>query len=242
MIDSTSVHEASEPMQLLIVDDDIKFCRLISEYLSQHNFQVSFVHNGANALQTAASKPWNAIILDVMLPGTSGYEILRKLREFSDVPVLMLTALSDETDRIVGLEIGADDYLPKSFSPREVLARLRAVLRRSSRMQQVTNSEIVVGSIHIDLFTRRVSVEGELIALTSVEYDLLVALAQTPHRIRTRDQIMNDIRDRSCDITDRSIDVHVSSLRKKMGDDAKNSRFIRTIRSAGYMLIDSSRG
>lgn len=134
MIDSTSVHQASEPMQILIVDDDIKFCRLISEYLSQHNFQVSFVHNGASALHTASAKPWDAIILDVMLPGTSGYDILRKLREFSDIPVLMLTALSDETDRIVGLEIGADDYLPKSFSPREVLARLRAVLRRSSRM------------------------------------------------------------------------------------------------------------
>lgn len=233
---------APEPMQLLIVDDDIKYCRLISEYLSRHDFVVSFVHDGAQALQSAVSKPWDAIILDIMLPGMSGYEILRKLRESSNVPVLMLTALSDETDRIVGLEIGADDYLPKSFSPRELLARLRAVLRRSARTQSTTSNEIVVGCIHIDLLTRKVTVEDLIVALTAVEFDLLLVLAQTPHRIRSREQILNDIRDRTYDITDRSIDVHISSLRKKLGDDAKNPRFIRTIRSAGYMLVDSARG
>lgn len=241
MVDSPPA-KRNEAMQLLIVDDDIKFCRLISEYLSKHDFEVSFVHDGNNALQTAAAKSWDAVILDVMLPGISGYDILRKLREFSNVPVLMLTALSDETDRIVGLEIGADDYLPKSFSPRELLARLRAVLRRTTRTQSTSTNEIAVGCISIDLLTRRVTVEGEQITLTAVEYDLLLALAQTPHRIRSREQILNDIRDRTYDITDRSIDVHISSLRKKMGDDAKNPRFIRTIRSAGYMLVDSSRG
>jgi len=241
-MDNLTPVQTSEPIQLLIVDDDIKFCRLISEYLSRHDFSVSFVHDGAQALQTAASKPWDAIILDIMLPGMSGYEILRKLRESSNVPVLMLTALSDETDRIVGLEIGADDYLPKSFSPRELLARLRAVLRRTMRTPTASSNEIVVGCIQIDLLTRRVIVEAEAVTLTAVEYDLLLALAQTPHRIRSREQILNDIRDRTYDITDRSIDVHISSLRKKMGDDAKNPRFIRTIRSAGYMLVDSSRG
>jgi DNA-binding response OmpR family regulator len=234
--------QTTEPMQLLIVDDDIKFCRLISEYLSRHDFVVSFVHDGAQALQSMTSKPWDAVILDIMLPGMSGYEILRKLRESSNIPVLMLTALSDETDRIVGLEIGADDYLPKSFSPRELLARLRAVLRRSARTQTATASEIVVGCIQIDLLTRRVTVEGEVVVLTAVEFDLLLVLAQTPHRIKSREQILNEIRDRTYDITDRSIDVHISALRKKMGDDAKNPRYIRTIRSAGYMLVDSSRG
>ncbi|HEY9679140.1 MAG TPA: response regulator transcription factor [Drouetiella sp.] len=232
----------SQPMQLLIVDDDIKYCRLISEYLTKHDFAVSFVHDGANALQTVASKPWDAIILDVMLPGMSGYEILRKLREISNVPVLMLTALSDETDRIVGLEIGADDYLPKSFSPRELLARMRAVLRRSIKTQTASANEIVVGCVTIDLLTRKVTVEGRAVVLTAVEFDLLLVLAQTPHRIKSREQILNEIRDRTYDITDRSIDVHISSLRKKMGDDAKNPRFIRTIRSAGYMLVDSTRG
>lgn len=230
------------PMQLLIVDDDIKFCRLIAEYLSKHDFAVSFVHDGSQALQTVSAKPFDAILLDVMLPGMSGYEILQKLREVSNIPILMLTALSDETDRIVGLEIGADDYLPKSFSPRELLARLRAVLRRTARAQPASANEIIVGSIQIDLLTRRVAVEGEAVTLTAVEYDLLLALAQTPHRIRSREQILNDIRDRTYDITDRSIDVHISSLRKKLGDDAKNPRYIRTIRSAGYMLVDSSRG
>lgn len=232
----------SQPMQLLIVDDDIKYCRLISEYLSKHDFVVSLVHDGANAMQSVSSKSWDAVILDVMLPGMSGYEILRKLREVSNVPVLMLTALSDETDRIVGLEIGADDYLPKSFSPRELLARLRAVLRRSVRTQVASANEIVVGCITIDLLTRKVTVEGNSVVLTAVEFDLLIVLAQTPHRIKSREQILNEIRDRTYDITDRSIDVHISSLRKKMGDDAKNPRFIRTVRSAGYMLVDSSRG
>jgi DNA-binding response OmpR family regulator len=240
MADSPAA-QTSEPIQLLIVDDDIKFCHLISEYLSRHDFVVSFVHDGAQALQSVSSKPWDAVILESMLPGMSGYEILRRLRESSNIPVLMLTALSDEADRIVGLENGADDYLPKSFSLRELLARLRAVLRRSARARSTTRNEVVVGCIHIDLLTRKVTVEGEVVVMTAVEFDLLLVMAQTPHRIKSRKQILNEIRNPTYDITDRSIDVHISSLRKKLGDDAKNPRFIKTIRSAGYMLVDSAR-
>ncbi|HEY9754450.1 MAG TPA: response regulator transcription factor [Oculatellaceae cyanobacterium] len=228
--------------RLLIVDDDVKFCRLISDYLSRYGYEVTLVHDGLAALQVAQSTTWDAIVLDVMLPGLEGYGVLKKLREQTQVPILMLTALGDETDRIVGLELGADDYLPKTFSPRELVARLRAVLRRSNRTVTTNtvggDGEIVVGRLTINTASRMVTKDGELILLTPVEFDLLVVLANARGRIKTREQLLNEIRDRHFDIYDRSIDVHVSALRKKLQDDPKNPRFIRTIRSAGYMLIN----
>jgi DNA-binding response OmpR family regulator len=232
--------------RLLIVDDDVKFCRLISDYLSRYGYEVTLVHDGLAALQVAQSSSWDAIVLDVMLPGLEGYGVLKKLREQTQVPILMLTALGDETDRIVGLELGADDYLPKTFSPRELVARLRAVLRRSNRPStagaMAADGEIVVGTLVINPASRMVTKDGELILLTPVEFDLLVVLANARGRIKTREQLLNEIRDRHFDIYDRSIDVHVSALRKKLHDDPKNPRFIRTIRSAGYMLINPSEG
>ncbi|HEY9683950.1 MAG TPA: response regulator transcription factor [Oculatellaceae cyanobacterium] len=232
--------------RLLIVDDDVKFCRLISDYLSRYGYEVTLVHDGLAALQIAQSATWDAIVLDVMLPGLEGYGVLKKLREQTQVPILMLTALGDETDRIVGLELGADDYLPKTFSPRELVARLRAVLRRSNRPLTTNTSgsdgEIVVGPLMINTASRMVTKDGELILLTPVEFDLLVVLANAKGRIKTREQLLNEIRDRHFDIYDRSIDVHVSALRKKLQDDPKNPRFIRTIRSAGYMLINPVEG
>jgi len=230
--------------RLLIIDDDIKFCRLISDYLQRYGFDIQAAHDGDSGLKLTADKQWDAIILDVMLPGCDGFEVLKRLREHSQVPVLMLTALGEETDRIVGLEIGADDYLPKTFSPRELLARLRAVLRRSSRAAAQANAnsetEIVVGALEIKLLSRTVQHQGELIALTPVEFDLLVVLAQSKGRIKTREQLLNEIRDRNYDAYDRSIDVHISALRKKLGDDSKNPRLIRTVRSVGYMLVQPS--
>ena len=232
--------------RLLIVDDDVKFCRLISDYLSRYGYEVTLVHDGLAALQVAQSSTWDAIVLDVMLPGLEGYGVLKKLREQTQVPILMLTALGDETDRIVGLELGADDYLPKTFSPRELVARLRAVLRRSNRPSvsggTTGDGEIIVGSLVINPASRMVTKDGELILLTPVEFDLLVVLANAKGRIKTREQLLNEIRDRHFDIYDRSIDVHVSALRKKLHDDPKNPRFIRTIRSAGYMLINPTEG
>jgi DNA-binding response OmpR family regulator len=224
--------------RLLLIDDDIKFCRLVAAYLTSHGYDVTTVHDGDSAVQIATDGTWNAIILDVMMPGMNGYEVLRKIRDRLHVPVLMLTALGDEeTDRIVGLEIGADDYLPKSISPREILAHLRAVMRRTTRgIAEI--SDIVVGPLTINPPARTAELAGELLILTPVEFELLTILAQAKGRVKTREDLLSDMRDRDYDKFDRSIDVHISALRKKLQDDPKNPRFIRTVRSAGYMLID----
>lgn len=215
--------------------------------MSRYDFQVTVVHDGPTALKQLSEGEFEAVILDVMLPGMDGFEILRKIRETSELPVLMLTALGDETDRIVGLEIGADDYLPKTFSPRELLARLRAVLRRSARSQKIDEeksekAEIFVGPLSIQVDSRAVLLDGEELALTPVEFDLLFVLAQSVGRIKSREQLLNEIRDRNYDIFDRSIDVHISALRRKLGDDPHNPRYIRTVRSAGYMLLPQDKG
>jgi DNA-binding response OmpR family regulator len=224
--------------RVLFVDDDIKFCRLTADYLSRHGYEVTTAHEGHAALQKITASSWDAIILDVMLPGLDGYEVLRRIRESSQVPVLMLTALgAEETDRIVGLEIGADDYLPKTFSPRELLARLKAVLRRSNRTP-LTTEDLIIGPLAINPSSRTAKLNGELLALTPVEFDLLFVLSQAKGRIKTREQLLNEIRDRNYDISDRSIDVHISALRRKLQDDPKTPRFIRTVRSAGYLFIN----
>jgi DNA-binding response OmpR family regulator len=237
-IETSNSLNKTESIRILLVDDDIKFCRLTSDYLGKHGYEVTLVHDGQTGIQRAASSAWDAIILDVMLPGADGYEVLRKIRERSKVPVLMLTALGvDETDRIVGLEIGADDYLPKTFSPRELVARLKAVLRRSNRNVEA-GTEFCVGPIAIDLLARNVKVNGATISVTPVEFDLLVVLAQSKGRIKSREQLLNEIRDRNYDVSDRSVDVHVSALRRKLGDDPKNPRYIRTVRAAGYLFMN----
>jgi two-component system response regulator CpxR len=233
--------ESTTKLKLLVIDDDLKFCRLISEYLSRYGYEVTLSHDGLSGLQIALSAAFDAIVLDVMLPGIEGYGVLKKLREQTQVPILMLTALGEETDRIVGLELGADDYLPKTFSPRELVARLRAVLRRSARnlgSNNDTDGVISIGSLTIEPACRTVTNEGELLLLTPVEFDLLLVLANAKGRIKTREQLLNEIRDRHFDIFDRSIDVHISALRRKLRDDPKNPKFIRTIRSAGYMLMN----
>lgn len=232
--------------RLLMIDDDRKLARLVAAYLEPLGFDVVAVHTGPEgvARATAADETWHAIILDVMLPGMDGFEVLKKIRVASQVPVLMLTARGDETDRIVGLEVGADDYLPKTFSTRELLARLRAVLRRSAVTAAATAQgiappeEIVVGPLRINVDARSAVLDAAPLVLTPVEFDLLVSLAKARGRVRTREALLDEIRDRNYDVFDRSIDVHISSLRKKLGDDAKDPRFIRTLRSAGYMLIN----
>lgn len=236
----------NETSKILLVDDDLKFCRLTADYLGRFGFAVSLANDGQEALNKLEKDGFDAVVLDVMMPGMDGFEVLKRIRDRCDTPVLMLTALGDETDRIVGLEIGADDYLPKTFSPRELLARLRAVLRRAQRPEtrraetEVGKSfrdELIVGALVFDLAARLVYLEGEMLSLTPVEYDLLLVLAQSKGRIKSREQLLNEIRDRNYDIFDRSIDVHISALRKKLGDPPQNPRFIRTVRSAGYMLL-----
>jgi DNA-binding response OmpR family regulator len=231
--------------RLLMIDDDRKLCRLVATYLEPLGFDVTAVHTGTEGAEraTASEEKWHAIILDVMLPGMDGFEVLKKIRAVSRVPVLMLTARGDETDRIVGLEVGADDYLPKTFSTRELLARLRAVLRRSAPATTANGgaeappTELVVGPLHLNLDARSAVLGASVLVLTPVEFDLLTSLARARGRVKTREMLLDEIRDRNYDVFDRSIDVHISSLRKKLGDDAKNPRFIRTVRSAGYMLV-----
>jgi DNA-binding response OmpR family regulator len=226
--------------RVLVVDDDVKLCRLIRDYLEPMGYEVSAAHSGPSGLQLALSEPFAALILDVMLPGMDGFEFLRRMRAESNTPVLMLTGRGEEADRIVGLELGADDYLPKTFSTRELLARLRAVIRRSA-ISSATQAEteppaIVVGDLQIDRASRSVSLRSEPLQLTAVEFDLLASLASAAGRVKTREQLLLEIADRDFDVFDRSVDVHISSLRKKLGDDPKLPRFIVTIRSAGYMM------
>ncbi len=230
--------------RLLMIDDDKKLCRLVGDYLAPLGYDVTAVHDGLEGAGCAVQAPgWDCVILDVMLPGMDGFEVLRRIRRSSEVPVLMLTARGDETDRIVGLEVGADDYLPKTFSTRELLARLRAVLRRGSRTAApgaLPAAEIVVGPLRVQPEARLALLEDRPLTLTPVEFDLLSSLAKARGRVRTREALLDEIRDRNYEVFDRSIDVHISALRKKIGDDAKHPRFIRTLRSAGYMLVDPS--
>jgi DNA-binding response OmpR family regulator len=235
----------SKSQRLLIIDDDVKFSRLLIEYLERHGFQVTSCLTGNSALQLINEASWDAIILDVMLPGLDGYEVLRRIRERLLIPVVMLTALgSDETERIVGLEIGADDYLSKTCSPRELLARLRAVLRRTRHTAAEhageAESDMVFGSLVISRRLRNVMLDEELLSLTPVEFDLLVVLAQAKGRVKTREQLLNEIRNRNFDIYDRSIDVHISSLRRKLQEDLRRPQYIKTVRSVGYMFLGCS--
>ena len=227
--------------RILMVDDDTKLCHLVRDYLGPLGFDVVFAHTGPEGLARAMDLQFQAVILDVMLPGIDGIEVLRRLRATSTVPVLMLTGRGDETDRIVGLEVGADDYLPKTFSTRELLARLRAVLRRSTIASSPRDGDTIeppveVADLVVDPGPRVARLGGRALNLTPVEFDLLLSLARACGRVKTREQLLRDASTREYEVFDRSIDVHISSLRKKLGDDSKNPRFIQTVRSAGYMM------
>jgi two-component system response regulator CpxR len=239
-----SMQDASQSTtRLLIIDDDEKLARLLHDYLEPLGYQVDLVHNGAAGLKQAQEGNYSAIILDVMMPGMNGMDVLRELRKTSQVPVLMLTALGDEPDRIAGLEVGADDYLPKTFSTRELLARLRAVLRRSylsAKAQAKDEGEggrtVVVGPLSIDVEAREATLDGKPLVLTPIEYDMLLALARGVGRVKTREALLLEVAERDFESFDRSIDVHISSLRKKLGDDPKTPKFIETVRGAGYRM------
>ena len=227
---------------MLVIDDDRELCWLIRDYLEPLGYAVSAAHTGPEGLERALHESFSVVILDVMLPGLDGFEVLKRIRAGSAVPVLMLTARGEEADRIVGLEIGADDYLPKTFSTRELLARLRAVTRRAARAavdaEDGETPEIVVGPLRLNPDTRAAVLGDRALDLTALEFDLLASLARSRGRVKSREQLVEDIAERDYDVFDRSIDVHVWSLRKKLGDDPKNPRFIRTIRAVGYMLIN----
>ncbi len=230
--------------RLLLVEDDEKFCRLLRDYLAPMGYDIEVSHDGRDGLVRAQTGSHAAVVVDVMLPGMSGFDLLRELRRTSQVPVLMLTALGDEVDRIAGLEIGADDYLPKTFSTRELLARLRSVLRRSAITSAAKADARPApksnGPLWMDPSARTATLDEAPLALTKVEFDLLFALVESPGRVRTREQLLLAAADRDFEAFDRSIDVHVSALRKKLGDDPKSPRWIETIRGIGYRMLKPS--
>ncbi len=233
-----------EAGRILLIDDDVEFGELLGEYLQSVGYQTEAVHRGDAGVERALDGGWLAVVLDVMMPGMDGFEVLKAIRASSDVPVLMLTGRGDETDVVVGLEVGADDYLPKTSSMRQLLARLRAVMRRSGgavRDGGGFEADLVVGELRVCPSTRRCLLGDEMLDLTPVEFEVLAALARARGRVRSRDALLAEIRDREYEVFDRSVDMHISALRRKLGDDAKNPRFIRTYRSAGYMLIDPER-
>jgi DNA-binding response OmpR family regulator len=232
--------------RLLLVDDNPKLCRMVRDYLEPLGYDLTFAHTGVDGLAQALQGEFHAVILDVMLPGMDGFEVLRRLRAKSNVPVVMLTGRGEAPDRITGLDLGADDYVPKTFSPRELLARLRAVIRRSmvtaEQARRTPQPPIVVGELTVEAEQRTARLRGLLLPLTPTEFDLLLSLARECGRVKTREQLLLEVAERDFETFDRSIDVHISSLRRKLGEDPRSARWIVTVRSAGYMLQNPGSG
>ena len=222
--------------KILIIDDDEELCELVSEYLTVEGFEVAAVNDGESGLEAADSGKYDLAILDVMLPKMNGFEVLRHIRQKSKLPVLMLTARGDDMERIVGLEIGADDYLPKPFNPRELVARLRAILRRVGDGTERDGSEPVhVDDVELNPASRLATVGGEDLALTSVEFDLLNALLKSAGTIVRKEDLSEEVLGRKLSPFDRSLDMHISNLRKKLGTRDDGTDRIKTIRSVGYI-------
>jgi DNA-binding response OmpR family regulator len=223
---------------ILVVDDDIELCGLVQEYLSAEGFALKAVHDGEAGLKEALSNEFSLVVLDVMLPGMNGFEVLRRIRSVSKTPVLLLTARGEDVDRIVGLEIGADDYLPKPFNPRELVARIRAILRRTKPGKSAEGEPevITVGDVELDPATRTALRAGAPVELTSVEFNLLEVLLREAGRVVTRERLVNAVLSRKFMPFDRSIDMHVSKVRRKLGDSDENGDHIKTIRGVGYMF------
>jgi DNA-binding response OmpR family regulator len=220
--------------RVLLIEDDTRLAAMVSEYLSGAGYRVTLAVNGANGLERLAREPYDALVLDLSLPDIDGLEVCRRLRAQLDLPVLMLTARGDATDRIVGLEIGADDYLPKPFEPRELLARLKAILRRGRAAQR--SPLLQFGRLEIDRDARTVRVAGKERTITSFQFALLVALAENAGRVLSRDALMDLMKGEKLEAFDRSIDVHVSRIRAAIEDDPKKPRRIITVRGAGYVF------
>src|SRR6202045_5482973 len=224
--------------RILIIDDDVELCTLVGEYLQAEGFIVEAAHDGETGLQRATGGGYLLVVLDVMLPGINGFEVLRRIRATSRLPVLLLTARGEDVDRIVGLEIGADDYLPKPFNPRELVARIRAILRRTHGEGKSASSlpEVLrVGEVELDPATRTVLRDGKPVDLTSVEFNLLEALLREAGRVVPRERLVNAVLSRKFSPFDRSIDMHVSKVRKKLGD-TESDEHIKTVRGVGYIF------
>jgi two-component system, OmpR family, response regulator len=225
------------PARILLADDDVELSAMLREYLASEGFAVDAVHDGEQAVSAALGGSYDAVILDVMMPRLSGTEALRRIRQLSDVPVIMLTAKGDDVDRVVGLELGADDYVPKPYYPRELVARVRAVLRRQGARRDPVRSQFIVGSLELDRDTRQASCGGHVLDLTSSEFLLLLALMQAGAAVVSKDELSQQVLRRPRQTYDRSIDVHVSNLRQKLAGCGAGAT-IETVRGVGYRLIE----
>ena len=224
------------PLLVLLVEDDLRLAALTREYLEGHGVAVVHVADGRKGQEEALTGRYDAVLLDLMLPGKDGLDVCREVRARSDVPIVVLTARGEEADRVMGLELGADDYLGKPYSPRELLARIRAVVRRAKGRAGPALEAVRVGGLLVDPAARRVVLDGREIALTGYEFALLLALARRAGRVLGREQLMELAKGSADDAFDRSVDVHVSRLRQKLGEDPKRPRLIKTVRGAGYVL------
>lgn len=231
--------------RLLVVDDDVELCSLVTKYLEIEGFEVDAVHNGEQGIKRALSGKYALIVLDVMLPGVNGFDVLRRVSAETRVPVLMLSARGEDVDRIVGLQIGADDYLPKPFNPHELVARIHAILRRTQTEapggSKVSLPEpVIVGDVELDKNAWKVRRSGESVELTALEFNLLEVFLKATGRVLTREELAQTVLERQFDPFDRSIDMHVSNLRKKLGRQPDGSQRIKSVRGVGYVYVSPS--
>src|SRR5271169_1313926 len=236
----TDIPDALSAMRILIVDDDVELCELVGQYLTSQGFQIESVHDGSLGLERSLSGAYSLIVLDVMLPGMRGFEVLRKIRAKSAIPVIMLTAHGDDVDRIVGLEIGADDYLPKPYNPRELAARIHAVLRRTApgpARELVAPVSILLDDVRLDTRSRSARHNTRDVDLTSAEFELLALFFKAPGQVLSRDDLVKSALGRELEPSDRSLDVHISNLRKKLGTCPDGTERIRAIRNVGYVYV-----
>ncbi len=224
---------------MLLIDDDRRLFELLSGYLAENGVSLDHAVSGRQGLDILGRDTYDAVLLDVMMPGLDGLEVLRRIRHKSAIPVIMLTARGDEADRVVGLELGADDYVPKPFSPRELLARLRAVLRRAH--PDVQGERLSAGSVEIQVATREVWHHGEPVELTGLEFDILLALMRRAGRVVPRTALLAEAGRDGVAVGERTVDVHISKLRKKLSDDPRSPKLIRTVRGVGYILARETR-
>ncbi|MFZ5555308.1 MAG: response regulator [Pseudomonadota bacterium] len=225
--------------RVLMIEDDATLSSLMAEYLGGLGLRVTVRANAADGLAALRQGGFDALVLDVMLPDGDGFDVCRRVRAESDVPILMLTARGEETDRIVGLELGADDYLPKPFNPRELAARLRAILRRAGQSAAQRERLLRYGRLEIDRDARAVRVDGEERALTGYQFDLLLTLAENAGRVMSREALMDRLKGENFEAFDRSLDVHISRIRAAIEDDPRHPRRIITVRGAGYVFARS---
>lgn len=226
--------------KILLVDDDVELCRLVSEYLEGEGWEVTAVHDGEIGVERFFGDAWDLVLLDIMLPGCNGLDVLRRIRERSSAPVMMLTARGDEVDRIVGLELGADDYLPKPFNPRELAARMRAVMRRTGAERESLVERLAVGDLVLDMGARSLRRDGGVIDLTGAEYELLEMLLERAGSVVSREELSRRALGRRPSPFDRSLDTHLSNLRKKLGPFPGGRERLKTVRGVGYQYVKPS--